>query len=221
MARLIIPILVTIVAAWSQSTERVANVSFLVVYVSGKAIPGWKVSSFKSGRRDATSLFTGLTGKQIPMGFYKYELTAPSVKTAAGADWTPTLSGEAQVLRSEIFVVTTATNDVLTGGSFDVGAPPTFVIRGKVEPMPPVSEDSDPVRINIHRILPHWEEVDVKVDPNGDFRIYVPVGGLCTLSVIRGSEILHVEPVFFGQGFRSSSLVVRIGQKPLSVMQVK
>jgi hypothetical protein len=87
--------------------------------------------------------------------------------------------------------------------------------------MPPTDQNSDPVRIHIHHIVGPWSNLDVKVDPDGAFRIYEPPTGLCVLSVIRGAEVLHVEPVFFAQGITSTAFVLKIEDKPRPVMRVQ
>ena len=220
--RNVILMFTTIIAtAWCQTNERSGAVSFLVVGESGKTLLGWKVSSFKANDREVAPMFTGLTGTQIPTGFYRYALTGnPVSRGSLASDWTPTLSGQIEVFRKEKFVVRTATQDVLSGIAIDRALPISFVIRGKIEPMPPHSENADPVRIHIHHLNP-WSDVDVRVDPSGDFRIYEAPRGLCVLTVIRGAEVLHVEPVFFGQDSRSASFVLRIADKPLSVIRVQ
>src|SRR5579871_4372468 len=100
MARIFFAALVTVAAAWSQSNERFATVSFLVVDESGKTLSGWKVSSFKANDKQVAALFSGLTGKQIPAGFYEYQLVGPAVsRQPIASDWTPTLGGKIEVLR--------------------------------------------------------------------------------------------------------------------------
>jgi hypothetical protein len=205
-----------VVTSWCQSNNASGTVSFLVVDESGRTLPGWKVTSFKNNNSEAGSQFSGLTGTQIPRGFYQYVLTRTVPFVRAG--YTPTLTGKVELLQPEKFVVRTATNDVLTGMSFDRG-PNSFVIRGKIEPMPSLAGNFDPLRIHIHPINP-WSNVDVSVDPTGEFRIYEGLSGLCVLTVLRGEEVLHVEPVIF-QNFHSASFVLRIADKPHPVLRVE
>ena len=154
--------------------------SFLVVDESDRTLSGWKVTSFKDHDNEVAAQFSGLTGTQIPRGFYQYVLTrtVPFVR----ANWTPTL-------------------------------------HGKVEPMPTFAGNFDPVRIHIHPINP-WSNVDVKVDPSGEFRIYEGLSGLCVLTVLRGEEVLHVEPIIF-QSFHSASFVLRIADKPHPILHAE
>jgi hypothetical protein len=100
------------------------------------------------------------------------------------ANWIPTLHGRVEFRQPEKFVVVTPTNDVLTGISMDGALPNSFVIGGKIEPMPHFAGNFDPLRIHIHPINP-WSNVDVNVDPSGEFRIYQGLSGLCVLTVLR------------------------------------
>ena len=127
-----------------------------------------------------------------------------------------------EIFRPEEFIVQTATDDVLAGISIDRDATPSsFVIRGKIEPMPAQIEASDPLRINFHSPVPPWSDVDVMVDTNGGFGIYHEFRGLWVLTVMRGAEVLHVEPVFFAQKRQPASFVLKIGSKPLTVLRVQ
>jgi len=85
--------------------------------------------------------------------------------------------------------------------------------------MPTFAGNFDPVRIHIHPINP-WSNVDVKVDPSGEFRIYEGLSGLCVLTVLRGEEVLHVEPIIF-QSFHSASFVLRIADKPHPILHAE
>jgi hypothetical protein len=85
--------------------------------------------------------------------------------------------------------------------------------------MPSFAGNFDPLRIHIHPINP-WSNVDVSVDPTGEFRIYQGLSGLCVLTVLRGEEVLHVEPIIF-QNFHSASFVLRIADKPHPILHVE
>ena len=119
-----------------------------------------------------------------------------------------------------MFVVRTATHDVLSGISIGRIAPP-FAIQGKINPMPARIENSDPVRIKLHSPVPPWSDLDVLVDPNGEFRIFGQVGGIWVLTVVQGKKILHVEPIFFALERQPVSFVVRIGDKPRPVRRIE
>ncbi len=179
-------------------------------------LSGWKVSSFRANDSELAPQFNGLTGAHIPNGFYRYELTGPGTRPG----WIPTLGGRVSVSGMEKFLVLTATREVRDGFSTDRALPSSFVIRGKIEPMPPTDQNSDPVRIHIHHIVGPWSNLDVKVDPDGAFRIYEPLAGPYLLTVIRGTEVLHVEPVLFAQDYISTSFAIKIGDKTPTVTRV-
>ncbi len=203
-------------ASWCQHSQN-ATVTFLVVDESGKVLPNWKVSTFSSsGEGDLSQEFEGLASTQIPFGFYDYRLTGKPPRP----NYVPELIGRIQVQSPEKFVVRTATPEVIGGFTADFARPRSFVIRGRIEPMPLLTPDPDPVRVNIHPMNP-WSDVDVKVDPNGEFRIYEALTGLCILTVRRGAEVLYVRPAIFERGFRSGTLVLRIGDKPLDLLRVE
>jgi len=127
-----------------------------------------------------------------------------------------------RVSSTESFTVLTANRFVLEPGPHDSPVPSSFVIRGKIEPMPAAGQIPDPVRIHIDRIVRtiDWFVSDVQIDPDGAFGIYEPLNGLFVLSVILGTEELDVEPVFFAQGITSTSFVLKIDDKPHPAMLV-
>src|SRR5437763_363052 len=108
-----------ILPSGSQIEQRTGTVTFLIIDQSGRALAGWKVSAFKSNTKENAPQFSGLVGKQIATDFYRYVLTGPTVTSGVASPWTPSLAGQIEVFRPEVFVVRTATNDVLTGISID------------------------------------------------------------------------------------------------------
>ena len=68
-----------------------------------------------------------------------------------------------------------------------------------------------------HHLNP-WSDVDVKVDEDGKFRIYDFPSGPCVVSVIRGPNVIHVEPIYFAQR-SSTSLILRIGEKATPMLR--
>jgi hypothetical protein len=204
----------------AQTLDRTGVITVLVIDESGRSLPGWKVTSFKSGSRDAASMFKGLTATQVPTGIYQYVLSGPTVSRQAASDWKPTLSGQVEVLRPESFVVKTATRDLLSGYSIDRILPWNFVIRGKIEPLPKDSQNSGPLRINIHP-LNLWSDIDVPVDSNGEFRIFTPPSGICAVTVIKGTEVLHIQAISFDQDFHPASFALKLSDPPTALLHVK
>ena len=202
-----------VLPAWPQSTDHTTTVRFLVVDVSGKALSGWKVSAFKNNR-DLSSRFTGLLGNQIPAGFYRYTLTGPA-SSPINPSWALALGGQIQVWRREEFVLVTATPDVLAGAALDTMGPPfSFVIRGKIQPPAQPADTAEPLRINLHRPIPSGSDIDLPVDASGEFRIYREPDGLWIATVIRGTEVLGVQPIFFAQQHRPASFALTISDHP-------
>jgi hypothetical protein len=215
----------TVLASWAQSEERTSTVTFLAIDERGVALPAWKVTMFKSADQDHTNQFDGLRANRIPVSFnaYAYILTGPPVSRAPLASpWTPSASGKAWVSRSEEFVVVTVKDSELQGFSIDrVGPPFSFSIRGKLDGMRTQSNEADPVRINLHSPIPGLSDIDVLVSRTGEFQIFQALHGVWVLSVIRGGEVLHVEPVHFGQQYRSTSFVVRIESAARPLLRVQ
>ena len=116
------------------------TVSFLVIDDNGKSLSGWKVTSFKEHDKDFAANFKGLTGADVGWGVYDYELAGPSVRQRildTERIWTPKLTGRTFVDHAGNFVVVTADYETLGGFAIDGVLPQPFVIRGKIEPMPP------------------------------------------------------------------------------------
>jgi len=118
-------------------------------------------------------------------------------------DWTPTLVGNVNVNRTETFVVQTAGERCprwsisyhrLTGfchtrkDRADAGSARTFRSGANSNPF-----FNEPVER--HRC---------------QSRIYQLPTALSVVIVIKGTQVPHVEPVFFAQGFHSASFVLRI-----------
>ncbi len=123
------------------------------------------------------------------------------------------------MLRPESLAVTVVTPDVVSGASIDRALPQNFVIKGKLDP-PPTRSSIEPVWINIHSVIGPWSDINTLVDPSGDFRIYSPPSGLCTVTVMREGTVLHSEAISFDQDFTSSTLLLKIGEKPPTLLHV-
>ena len=206
----IIPVIV------AQTEERTSTVTFLAIDERGTALPGWKMIMFKSADKDHASQFDGLRATQIPVGSfpYAYKLTGPLVNRGPlVSPWTPSAGGKVWVERPEEFVVVKVSQDQLLGGAIDtIGPPFSFSIKGKLDGIPPQSDETEPVRINLHSPIPGPSDIDVLVSRTGEFQIFHALSGVWVLTVIRGGEILHVEPVRFDLRWRPT----RRGPQPLS-----
>src|SRR5262245_1285732 len=93
--RLTLVLLATTLWALAQNDEKTGTVAFLILNQSGRALPGWKVTTFRSNDKDLASQFGGLTARGVPTGVYRYVLTGPTVSRGSIASaWTPTLGGQ-------------------------------------------------------------------------------------------------------------------------------
>ena len=202
--------------------QRTAKITFLVVDESGRTLSDWKVTKFKprNSDKDFAAQFTGLVAASVPRGFYEYRLAGPVVKRGGLSDWTPRVDGRVDLYSlPEYLEVRTVFEDMLNGVAFDSMRPYSFVIRGKIDPMPPAALAADPLRVHVNA-LDHWSGVDVLVDPNGEFRIYQSLSGRYILTVIRGSEVLGVRLAVFSQS-NSTSFTLSLDEKSDSVIQVR
>jgi hypothetical protein len=213
MTRLIFA-LAAIATIHAQASGRAGSITILVIDTHGRSLPNWKVTSFRSNQQDATSLFKGLSAKDVPLGFYSYSVSGPSIDR-----WTPTAGGRVELLRPESLAVTVVTPDVISGLSVDRSLPQNFVIKGTLDP-PPAPVADQRIWINIHSVIGPWSDINTLVDPSGDFRLYNPPSGICTVTVIREGVVLHSEAISFDQDVRSSSFVLKINEKPPALRRV-
>ena len=207
-------------AAWPQATEATSSVTFLVQDVRGQGLAGWKVTAFKSNKDDLAPRFTELTGTSIPSGSYRYSLTGPTVNRGSAPPWTPSIGGVLSVSRPQEFVLRTVQDDLLIGGAADRKLPPPAPVEGRIDPIPS-AVGANPVRINLHSLIPLVSDVNVLVDAQGKFHIFGGIEGLWMLTVVRGTEVLHSQPVLFAKAGRHASFVLKIGPQPVPTLRVE
>ena len=170
---------------------------------------------FGSAGRDLTSRFRGLRATDVPYGAYDYSLKHP------GYPYLLPARGHVIVSAPEHLLVVTLSRQQLTGASIDGAPEPGFIIRGRLEPAPHVSSSEAPVWVRLQAVFKaFWPWRDVPVDASGDFRIYEPLDGNYLLTVIRGEEILHVQPVSFEQMLRGGSFTVRMPIQSPQIVRV-
>jgi hypothetical protein len=205
MRKVIILALLSGLPAFAQ--EPTATVTIHVVDKDGFTVEGCRVDRFAS--RDGTDLaahFRGLQGTQIPWGLYNYTLKRPLTAGREGIG-----TGRVSVTAGEMFFVVQADTGLLGGFWADGTFSPTFVIKGRLDPMPAVKSEPVWVRLSpVHGSF-QWDE---GVDSSGEFRIHYPLKGYYLLSVIEGDEVLHVQPIVFGRGFPPEGFVVKLPAKP-------
>jgi hypothetical protein len=197
-----------------------STVTVRVIDKDGYAVEHCRVDSFVDrfmGRRngDMTSHFSGLRGTEIPYGVYKYTL-----KRGLGGGQEGEQEGTISVTSREALIVVQAGTELQYGVSVDVRFPDSFVIRGKLDPMPRQNSEIDPIWIRLSPV--HGDDqLDVSVDASGDFRIYHPLWGRYVLLVIQGNDVLHVQPITFERTVRSQNFTVKLLSKPLEVITVQ
>ncbi len=194
-----------------------AAITIHVVDKDGYAVEGCRIDRFE--RRydldirkhdlDMTSHFNGLHGVQVPFGTYDYVVKKRLSATRDGMG-----SGTASVYRLDVLVVIQAGTELQQGISADGFRTPDLTgIRGRLEPMPRQTSDIDPIWIRLSPV--HGvEQLDVNVSPSGEFRIYSAPYGRYLLTVIQGSDVLHVQPIVFGRGFPPEGFVVKLPSTP-------
>ena len=159
--------------------------------------------------------FRGLQGTQIPYGMYTYGLKRPG-----GTSTEDLTQGFVSIWSPEALVVVPVRRNAVPGASVDGAIPAGFVIRGKINRMPPPSSEK-PLWIRLSPIY-QKDHLDIKVDPTGEFRIYTPLVGRYILVVIRGDEVLDVQQISFEEGLRLKSVSVELpAQPPSSALQVR
>jgi hypothetical protein len=211
---------VIIATAWGQPNRGTGTITFLVVDATGKTLPGWKVKTFSAPWIDLSSKFTGLVGSSIPFASgYRYAVIGPTIKrTGGGRDWTPSVEGQVNVDCPERLVVVTPSEGDLGWAAERHALPVSFAIRGTIERIP-AGDNSNPLRLKLHSAIRH-SDLDIAVDPDGRFRIYDDMSGLWIATILRGDEVLIVQPVFFDQG-RSGTLTLKIRDDPYPVLRVQ
>ena len=161
-----------------------------------------------------SSHFSGLRGTEIPYGVYEYTL-----KHGLGGGREGEKEGTISVSSREALIVVQASTELQYGMSLDRAFPDSFVIRGKLDPMPRQNSEIDPIWIRLSPV--HGDDqLDVDVDASGDFRIYHPLWGRYVLLVIQGNDVLHVQPITFERTARYQNFVVKLSNKPLDVITV-
>jgi len=145
------------------------------------------------------SLFDGLRGTHIPYGTYVYSLWRRPPGNAGAV-----IEGRVRVSMPETLSITTAQRFVLTSAlvAADGFAPGSVVVKGRLEPMPTASQSTtglsgELVWIRLSPVMGDAPNLDIEVDPSGEFHFYGPLGGRYLLVVNRGKEVLHVELLKF------------------------
>lgn len=190
-------VLITVALLLPVSSFAQATVTIHVIDQDGYAVERCHVDRFEGrSHGDMTSHFNGTRGTKIPYDIYTFTLKRVG-----------SVQGTAEVFSQEVLVTVPSSRRSLEAGwNADTVMPPGFVMRGKIEPMPPEKSEIDPIWIRLSPI--HGDrKIDISVDPSGEFRIYQRLYGRYVLSVIQGNDVLHVQPITFNLEMRPGFIV--------------
>jgi hypothetical protein len=168
-----------------------------------------------SGGIEYAYRFEGLKGTRLPHGNYIYLLrrNEPGLPDDL-------VSGKVAIDEPEVLLLirTKRVPDDPHISHDDNG--PFVTYRGKLDPMPPPGESGEPVWIKLTSVESNLHK-EVGVDPSGEFRIYDWLFGNYILSVIRGGEVLHVQPITFESWLPPPPFVVKMPPTPPSMMRLR
>jgi hypothetical protein len=216
-------IAVVLIPAGLFAQEPMATVTIHVIDKDGYAVEKCRVDRFerlddlntKHHDLDVTSHFSGLRGDQVPFGTYDYQLKRSLEPNRDGI-----ASGRIAVYRKEVLAVIQANTELQRGFSVDgVRIADQFGIEGRLEPMPQQTSEIDPIRIRLSPIH-GGEQFDVSVESSGKFRIYNAPNGRYILSVIRGNDLLAVQPITFRSVAKPQPFVVKLLNRPLDEITI-
>ena len=195
---------IPVIAQSSPGKQDLGTVTIQVIDEYGHTVPCRVVSFIDIYRkRDLVPRFRGLQGTEVPYGSYEYRLQRTNAPPG------DELAGRATVYLPETLVVASAAAFYIPGWAVDTSIPRGFVIRGRLEPIPPLAPPFDPIRVRLSPIH-RSEHLDLQVDRSGEFRIYRPLVGRYVLSVIRGADVLHVQLMSFEGSQSPLSFVVKL-----------
>lgn len=191
----------------------VARVKIEAVNEGGVAV-ACRVEAFVEIRvkRDLAKHFQGLDGVDIPYGVYDYRL-GPGPFPIGGE-----ISGRVSISQPEEVIVAVLPG-LVKSDTADFSLPTGFVIIGRVEPMPSPQEMGASLRLRLSPIDGN-HQLDVSVDPSGQFRLYAPLVGRYVLTVVRGVDVLHSEIISFEQWQRPTPLIIRLRERPPTVTRM-
>jgi hypothetical protein len=195
----------------------VARVRIDAVNESGNAVACRLETFIDTGTgRNLAKDFNGLNGIDIPYGTYDYALGPSPVGPRSVIT-----SGRVSISQPEVVIVALLSDIMRTetvGANMGVRA--GFVIIGQVVPITSTQELGGPVRIRLSPI-DGQHQLDVSVDPSGQFRIYAPLLGRYVLIVVRGVDILHSEVFSFESWQRPTPLMIILREKAPTVTRLQ
>jgi hypothetical protein len=166
----------------------------------------------KSSGVEFSIQFIGLQATGIPHGNYVYVLRRDEPGVIADV-----ISGTVSVDEPEVLVIRSTERDPHPNIGEDGG--PFVTHRGRLEPMPSSDVSKEPIWVKLTSV-DKAQHKEVSVDPSGEFRIYAWLQGVYILSVIRGDEVLHVQPMTF-ETVHTTNFVIEMPQTPPSMLRFR
>jgi hypothetical protein len=187
------------VFAYAQSDGPTTRITLRIVNENRGPALGQLRRFLDNRGNDLISHFSQNTATGIPYGVYRYV-----IERSPGAP--DTISGEVSIWVSEVLHVVCAKWPPVPGASVDRALPAGFIIRGRLSSVPKVTGKT---QLWV-RLCPAYStrQLDVPVDPSGEFKIYEPVEGIYVLIVIGGDQILRILQVSFEENWRSAEFMV-------------
>jgi hypothetical protein len=194
------------------SEEQKSSLTILVVDALGKSIPA-RVQTFhlKGGSGEFASHFDGLKATAIPHGEYVFTLRRDAAAESSSQIW-----GSVSVERPEQTVVVIAEREP---SPLSESYPPYSTTKFRLQPAPDVGVSPDPLRVRLSGLVSNDQE-DALVDRSGEFRIHGWFHGPYILTVLRGSQVVAVQPILFHDQSRAETVVINLSSDAPAVLHV-
>jgi hypothetical protein len=209
-------LILTLTTAFGQKQkEPSSTVTILAVDVFGRAIPALMESFTLKGNPlefEFRSHFAGLKGTAIPFGKYEFVLRRVESKEPPGKIW-----GRVSVdVPEKTTIVVAERNSSTPSESY----PPFSTTLFRLAPLPDPHGTQEPLRVRLSGLVGQDQE-DAVVDPSGDFRIHGWLRGPFILTVLRGDQIIHIEPIVFHDMSRSETILIKLPSALPTVLHVR
>jgi hypothetical protein len=192
--------LISVTAFAQIQKEPSSTVTILVVDYLGNVIPA-RLERFtlRGTAVEMASHFDGLKGTEIPFGEYEFVLRWTEHPGSPSKIWS-----RVNVEAREQTALAVAERDP-SGPAVDYADGYSF--RFRLEPMPDPGASIEPLRVRFSGLVTNAQE-DAVVDASGEFRLHSwLIKGPFLLTVLRGNQILGIQPIVFHDVFPSVVVV--------------
>jgi hypothetical protein len=193
--------------------EPKSSLTILVLDPFGSTIPA-RVETFrpKEGSAELASHFDGLRATAIPQGKYVFTLRRLEPAEPNGKIW-----GNVSVeLPSQTVVVVAEKNPSAIAADY----PPYSTTKFRLDSIPDASETRDPLRVRLSGLVSSDQE-DALVDLSGEFRIHGWLHGPYILTVLRGRQVIAVQPIVFHDMSRADTVVIKLPSEAPVVVHIE